>query len=628
MKPDEILDNTYRIVREIGRGGSGAIFLAYHLRLRKYIVLKRVAADADGAAQIRREVDFLKELHHECLPQVYDFFVLGQQAFTVMDYIEGKNLEEWLSEYGSPDESLLRKWFFQLAQVLDYLHTRPIPILHSDIKPANIIITREQNLCLIDFNVSLYQQEPNRMLGYSRSYAAPELLEMAQALLYREVPKWRLDGRMDLYSAGASIYFLMTGHAPNPADSSPLWSDRERFYYSEHLRRVIEKCFHQDRRKRYGSARKLMNALEQMQADGKRDGLLLSVQLGSVVLAVLLASVGTVFLLSGHADRVQEAYTAEYQSFLNAEALYGAETALLRGEKLLRENKYSHVLQERRGEYAYLLHELGNLCWNLSETDEAVEYYRQAVAACESNDANSGTYYYDYAYALLELNQLEEAKTVLQKGQEVLANTEALSLMQADIALRQGDTELCLSSVEELIEGDGAWQYGARACLIAAEAVGVDTEEGLQWLDRVESYSCEKREHRALAQQLLYASQRRSSAGESEALALRAKELYQALCEESSATLEDFLGYAECEYALGEDRACIQILRQCEENGEDDYRIYLDLTRAYLQLGQKTDALNCCKLALKKLDEERNPANPQNAQQARDELEELRRKLS
>ncbi len=86
----DVLDNTYRVVERIGSGGGGIIFKAYHIRMKKYVALKLIKDKVKDFVSVRSEVDILKDLKHEYLPQVYDFINDGDDIYTVMEYIEGK----------------------------------------------------------------------------------------------------------------------------------------------------------------------------------------------------------------------------------------------------------------------------------------------------------------------------------------------------------------------------------------------------------------------------------------------------------------------------------------------------------------------------------------------------------
>ena len=98
LAENTVLDGVYQIVREIGRGGAGIVYLAYHLRLQKYVVLKNARMNRTDLAYLRNEADMLKGLHHPSLPQVYDFLQIGDDIYTVIDYIDGWDFDKLIAE--------------------------------------------------------------------------------------------------------------------------------------------------------------------------------------------------------------------------------------------------------------------------------------------------------------------------------------------------------------------------------------------------------------------------------------------------------------------------------------------------------------------------------------------------
>ena len=88
LYPDLVVNSTYKVVREIGAGGMGVVYLAYHLRLDKYIVMKKIKNSSASLSVIRNEADVLKSLHHTYLPQVYDFIQYDGDTYTIIDYID------------------------------------------------------------------------------------------------------------------------------------------------------------------------------------------------------------------------------------------------------------------------------------------------------------------------------------------------------------------------------------------------------------------------------------------------------------------------------------------------------------------------------------------------------------
>ena len=148
-------DDTYDIICELNSGGGGIIYKAYHKRLNKYVAVKRIKNSVKDKIDVRGEADILKNLRHAYLPQVYDFIQVGDEYFTVIDFIEGVSFDTLLKQgYRFPQERII-KWCRQLCEAVDYLHSQNPPIIHSDIKPANVMLTATDDICLIDFNISL-----------------------------------------------------------------------------------------------------------------------------------------------------------------------------------------------------------------------------------------------------------------------------------------------------------------------------------------------------------------------------------------------------------------------------------------------------------------------------------------
>lgn len=170
-----ILENTYEIIEEIGAGGGGIVFKAKHLRLQTEVVVKKIKDEVRGKVKSRQEADILKNLKHPYLPRVYDFIETDDGVYTVMDFISGESLDAAVEKNGKFPQKKVRKWAEQLGEALDYLHSQNPPIIHSDIKPANVMLTNEGDICLIDFNISLAMGgEMASAVGISAGFSPPE----------------------------------------------------------------------------------------------------------------------------------------------------------------------------------------------------------------------------------------------------------------------------------------------------------------------------------------------------------------------------------------------------------------------------------------------------------------------
>lgn len=173
----QIIASTYEILSKIGSGGGGVVYLARHLRLEMLVVLKADKRRLSAAPEaLRREVDSLKKLTHQYLPKVYDFIEENGVVYTVMDYIEGESLDKPLKRGEVFSQPQVIGMADQLLRALIYLHSRPPHgILHADIKPANIMLTPQGDIRLIDFNIALALGEKGAVrVGLSRGYASPE----------------------------------------------------------------------------------------------------------------------------------------------------------------------------------------------------------------------------------------------------------------------------------------------------------------------------------------------------------------------------------------------------------------------------------------------------------------------
>ena len=141
---------------------------------------------------------------------------------------------------------------------MDYLHTRKPRILHSDIKPANIMVTPEGDICLIDFNISLDGSVTQEVQGLSRRYASPEQFRCAMDKMYGRKSSETLDERMDIYSLGAVFYRMMSGYLPDAQNGVPYALSQIDIPYADGLKRIVDKAMERDVSRRF--------------PDGKTDG--------------------------------------------------------------------------------------------------------------------------------------------------------------------------------------------------------------------------------------------------------------------------------------------------------------------------------------------------------------------
>ncbi|MFD0000407.1 protein kinase [Nocardia sp. NPDC127526] len=201
----------YRIERELGRGGMGAVYLAQHPRLPRRTALKLLNRELFGDKEIRsrfeREADVVARLEHPRIVPIYDRGVEGDQLWISMRYIDGPDAAE-LDAANLPPARAVRI-IAETAQALDYAHRKGV--LHRDVKPANILLEHddgEDRVFLADFGIARLLEESVKLtrtgsFTATLSYAAPEQLS--------DLP---LDHRCDQYSLACTLFRLLTGTVP------------------------------------------------------------------------------------------------------------------------------------------------------------------------------------------------------------------------------------------------------------------------------------------------------------------------------------------------------------------------------------------------------------------------------
>ncbi len=208
LSPGTVLQNRFEIVREIGRGGMGAVFEGRDLKFNgSPIAIKQCLLTSDQMKQaFFKEASLLARLDHPYLPDAREHFVEGEGHFLIMKYIEGDDLENLLLKRGHPFEvEEVKGWMDQVLDALVYMHGLTPLVIHRDIKPGNIKLTPTGHVKLIDFGLAKGGGGTS-IAGYSLNYSAPEQLQETGS-----------DARTDLYSLGATMYRLLSGQIPKSA---------------------------------------------------------------------------------------------------------------------------------------------------------------------------------------------------------------------------------------------------------------------------------------------------------------------------------------------------------------------------------------------------------------------------
>ncbi|MBA2380181.1 MAG: protein kinase [Blastocatellia bacterium] len=267
-----ILNQRYEIVRKIGGGGMGAVYLASDnnlggvLRAVKEMVQTHIEDDQQEKAinDFKRESMILSTLDHPSIPTIYDYFFDEEESrfYLVMKYISGGDLSSRLraTSEGKIDEKMVTEWAIEIVDVLDYLHSQPSTIVYRDLKPSNIMVDGNSGrVMLIDFGIarSISQREEKGVTAVgTMGYAPPELFS------------GNVEPRSDIYSLGSTMFHLLTGADPQ---SNPLLifdfqkNPRPRQInprLSDQMERILMRAVEYSAEARFSSAAEMRAALE------------------------------------------------------------------------------------------------------------------------------------------------------------------------------------------------------------------------------------------------------------------------------------------------------------------------------------------------------------------------------
>lgn len=210
-----ILNNRYEIIKPLGKGGSSKVYLARDLKMDSALLaVKQMTVEyidydqyIKAMEDFNREAEVLSRLEHPSIPSLHDFFLLNGNLILIMQYIEGKTLEQILlqSPAGYLEEHQVVDWGMQLCNTLQYIHSLDPPMFYRDLKPANIIFNEKlHQIFLIDFGIARYVTSSVNFVTAvgTFGYAPPELFF------------GKVEAASDIFSLGATMYNLLTGTLP------------------------------------------------------------------------------------------------------------------------------------------------------------------------------------------------------------------------------------------------------------------------------------------------------------------------------------------------------------------------------------------------------------------------------
>lgn len=250
----KLKDDQYKVIKRLGVGGQGTAYLCRDELNNCNIVLKEtiVPAYADrnlkeqALKSFEKEAKILESLDSDGIVKLKDYFFEDHRGYIGLEHIDGLNLRQLIAEKGALSEEATRELAGQMCQILSFLHKRSI--IHRDFTPDNLMLTNDNKLKLIDFNVAQIQQVGTTgTIAGKHSYLPPEQFRGKATL------------QSDLYAMGATLQFLVTGSEPEAiSQSSPIEAGAKT---SEVFDQIVRSCTALDLNKRFKSVTEIAAAL-------------------------------------------------------------------------------------------------------------------------------------------------------------------------------------------------------------------------------------------------------------------------------------------------------------------------------------------------------------------------------
>ncbi len=262
----------FEIIGKLGKGGMGNVFKAIDNSFKggRMVALKIMDSYNSNDDQILRfeaEANAMKELDHQNIVQVYGYGFEGEQQFIAMKYVEGTNLSDLLKVRGRLDFPLVVNYAQQICRGLRYAHS--YKIIHRDVKPSNIIVTKSDRIYITDFGIS-YMKDMDRLTTTGMAMGTPEYMSPEQC------QGNELNVQTDIYSVGCILYELMAGDPPfvgskplaiayNHVNKDPEAIDLKRRGIPEQLIMIVNKCLAKSKLDRYKNMVEVLDDLDNVE---------------------------------------------------------------------------------------------------------------------------------------------------------------------------------------------------------------------------------------------------------------------------------------------------------------------------------------------------------------------------
>ncbi len=466
---EAVFNNRYNVIKEIGRGGMSVVYLAVsNDQLQQYRAIKIVKYEMIAGDSVLHEARILKDLEHDGIPRVIEIYndAEAKQLYLIQEYVAGMNLKRVRAISGKISEVVLLKWFKELATILSYIHDRGV--IHGDIKPENIMLTKEGKLKLIDFGIS-FNDKNKAKRAYSNYYASPE-----------QHSGEKIDVRSEVYSLAIALYTIYIGAGLKldvKENRPPTRAELDSAFSIAGLSHIFTKCIAEKPEARYQDMHALIYDINRLDNDTNASEQRYFSKTLQMWLAILLIILGLFFTVGGFTrmsvdrkiafkdelqeiqDFIQIGKTNEAQVILNTldEAEQEVELVKSLNVKLLYETAdyqkcidYIKTLKTGKllSEKSDLLYFLAKSFYYLADYKQAAEQLEQIYLIDKSNELINC----NYLISLLQIGEEDMATQLVATQQDNKFKAKIKTLFEAELAIFDEQYDRAIEKYHQLIE--------------------------------------------------------------------------------------------------------------------------------------------------------------------------------
>ena len=336
----EVFDERYRIIKSLGHGGMGTVYLATDNVDGSSWAIKEEKITTKNRKLLFSEDEIMEKVNHPAFTKFRDKKEFNGYIYLIMEYIDGHTLEDEIIEKKRISEGQAIEWFKQICVALVYLHGLDNPIVYRDFKPSNLMVEKTGRIRIIDLGIAQEYQGDSAEVDVAvltRGYAAPEQYNK----------RYKLDSRTDIYALAVTAHYMLTGKDPNKPPYVFVPVRKLRHNLSVAIEYILKKCLQPNPNKRYANATYLLHDIERIEELDRK--IRLQVRTRKIVacslISIAVISSIVVYSINLSAQRKEiEGYNALIESAIAAASLDSALQDIQDAINLSPENPEAYIL--------------------------------------------------------------------------------------------------------------------------------------------------------------------------------------------------------------------------------------------------------------------------------------------